>query len=229
MTPQFLPTSLDAISPTIDLETAINLTTGRKGPHDYSLFTNANDDLRVKIDGQMLSLEEARPVMEPRIAEYAAAADKVLEGLQSGSLRAFVRRSSDNTFWQIPRFYFLRRKSHQLAGTPFAEWGPEYGEDPSMYGQPIMLSEAQFSHWNGIASEAKSSKPGRGRKLGVGGYAAKDAEIARKMHAMIEDGRAASPWDAAGRLLSEIAGAGTDDAKRKRVVSVYKERYDATA
>lgn len=147
MVPKFIPTTLAAISPTLDLEEAVNRAAG-PGPHDYSLFKRWSDDtLTFKINGEMMSLEEAAPHIEARAALYRTAAKEILEALQAAELKAFVMKAADESIWQIPRFYFYQKKAHQLALTPFGEWQPESGEDPSMYGQPVLLSEAQFAGW----------------------------------------------------------------------------------
>jgi len=79
----------------------------------------------------------------------------------------------------------------------------------------------------GVAGQAERSpefskaSPRRGRRKGTGGYAKQDARIVAKIRAMIESSEANSPWDAAGALLDEIPGAGTDDSRRKRVVEAY--------
>ena len=148
MTPKFLPTSLDAVSPTIDLETSINRVTG-PGPHDYKLFKNYSDDsLRFEIEGKMMTLEEAGPHIKKRASEYAVSAGIVLDALRVGDLKAYVMRSVDSSFWQIPRFYFNRKTIENLALTPFAEWEPDTsGEDSSMYGNPVLVPERHFEHW----------------------------------------------------------------------------------
>lgn len=226
MNVSFLPVSLDAISPTMDLPTAIHVTTGRKGSQDYSAFRIPySDEITIKVNGQMMSLAEAEPIMNARIAKYTRAAEIVLEALKEGDLRAYVLRASDNTMWQIPRLYFRRRKVGDIADGSFAQWKSQSGEDVSMYGQPIIVSESQFRQWRGISPEGEVVTRGRGRRAGVGGYASRDAELADTIHSMINAGQAASPWDAAGKLLDRIAGAGTDDSKRKRVVDRYYERH----
>lgn len=224
----FVPASLHAISPAIDIPTAISVATGRDGSHDYSAFVYPlSGEITVKVDGQMMSLTKAQPIMNARLASYAKAAEVVLEALKEGDLRAYVLRASDNTMWQIPRSYFFRKKASDVARGSFALWDPQSGEDVSMYGQPIILSEAQFREWRGLAPEREVVARGRGRRAGVGGYALRDAEVADEIHDMIRAGNAESPWDAAGKLLDQIPGAGTDDSRRKRVVERYYKRHPA--
>ena len=147
MVPKFIPTTLAAISPTLDLEEAINRAAG-PGPHDYSLFKRWSDDtLTFKINGEMMSPEEAAPHIEARVALHRKAAEDILEALQAAQLKAYVMKADDSSIWQIPRFYFYRKKAHQLALAPFEAWNPEFGEDRSMYGQPVLVSETQFGTW----------------------------------------------------------------------------------
>ena len=155
MASQFIPTSLDAISPTLALDDVINRASGR-GDHDYKLFRHSDNTFSVGVEGQMMTLEEAQPLIEARASVYERASEDVLEALRRGHLRSYVMRASDLTIWQIPRFYFNRRQAHQLASTPFTEWAADSGEDSSMYGQPILISERQFMGW--LADPARASQ-----------------------------------------------------------------------
>lgn len=160
MTPKFLPTSLDSVSPTIDLETVINRVTG-PGPHDYSLYKNYSDDsLLFKIDGKMMTIAEAAPRLKKTAAKYEVSAGIVLDALQQGALNAYVMRAQDSTFWQIPRFYFNRKKIGDLALAPFTEWEPDTsGEHDTMYGNPVLVSERHFEQWLERLRSSNESEP----------------------------------------------------------------------
>lgn len=149
MKPAFLPVSLDSISPTIDLEATVNGLVESPLGHDYSLFWRRGDvdTMSFKIDGKMLSLEEATPILQKQVNLYQNAAEKVLAALRSGGLRSYVMKGEDGSIWQIPRFYWNQRGPHELAHALFQPWGHGVGEHPSMEGLAVIISEQQYATW----------------------------------------------------------------------------------
>jgi len=71
----------------------------------------------------------------------------------------------------------------------------------------------------------KVTKPrGRsGRKLGSGAYTAQDRTLWDEMKSKIDDGKAASAWDAARNFAEQATGSGTFDSKRRRLVKGYND------
>lgn len=157
MVPKFIPVALEAISPTIDLTDAINALSGST-EHSYSVFRRWDEDtFTVKINGEMMSEEQARPIILARHAVYDRASERLLAALRSGEVSSYVMRASDHTFWRIPASYFNRQKMRQIAYATLVEWYPESGEHPSMYGQAIIVSERQFQAW--LSGQARANEP----------------------------------------------------------------------
>jgi len=78
----------------------------------------------------------------------------------------------------------------------------------------------------------RQSKPkGRGgRRRGSGSYAAADNPLMEEMKSLIEDGRAKSAHDAAGKVVDKAQGSHTTpESKRTRLAKRYREKYDVGA
>lgn len=67
----------------------------------------------------------------------------------------------------------------------------------------------------------------RSRKAAPNSLVAKDAPLVEEMRAMIRDGRAKGPWDAALALSGRAAGGGTVQSRAKRLLARYSERFGA--
>lgn len=71
-----------------------------------------------------------------------------------------------------------------------------------------------------------ASRPKRGRRTGVGGYAQSDRPLVAEMHGLIVSGRATSIHNAAVQLASMAAPeTSSPETRTKRLVARYKEQF----
>lgn len=67
------------------------------------------------------------------------------------------------------------------------------------------------------------SKPGR--KKGSGSFLALDEPLVAEMRRLVEQGEALSPWEATEKVVQQAVGAGTEESKRRRLLTRYSEKF----
>lgn len=160
---------------------------------------------------------------QERMDHYAASRQRLQHAALDAEIRVVVQSPADGRVYFVPRGYWLK---HTLWQSPVLE---DDAAPAGLNGQPLAAEQAAIEDWKRVlgraASEESESAPARGRKKGVGSYAADDNALAARMHEMIARNEAASAWDATRLLVGEIRGAGSEDSKRKRVAGVYNRLY----
>ncbi len=99
------------------------------------------------------------------------------------------------------------------------EWGKWINEAMPDSRRGLQEADARSNQ-----QQKKAPKPrgGGGRKPGSGAYTDQDRVLWEKMKVALKEKDAVSPWDAAGLFADGAPGRGTEDSKRRRLVTGYK-------
>jgi len=156
---------------------------------------------------------------------FEAAEDQLREALEAGRLDGGVARS------------LMTNKSAPVSRDNWVNWDANYENFgivliPGLYDfrWPSEAVQAEFSNVADKNDRTEKTdaevtrQSGRGRRAGVGGYAADDAQLLVEMHALIKDRQASSPWDAARQVAAKAKG--SENNRQRRLAQAYNREYD---
>lgn len=127
---------------------------------------------------------------------------------------------------QYPYFLLVTRESLDRELSTLLTAGPEPGVvDTDGIDAGELQADRETVPEPGRLESAAGTVVRRGRRAGVGGFAASDDKLVPRMLALLESGVADSPWAAAGRLAGEAKGSPEPGVREKRLVARFYLRH----